>query len=84
MIINTITKTYPHHYNTLTPLAKLITDYQVFIVRADSPYKTFGDLMAAVKKNPGAVKFAGGRIRDRWITWPSARWRSWPASIPRS
>lgn len=60
LIINTITKTYPHHYNTLTPLAKLITDYQVFIVKADSPYKTFGDLMAAVKKNPGAVKFAGG------------------------
>jgi putative tricarboxylic transport membrane protein len=32
----------------------------VFIVKADSPYKTFNELMAAVKKNPGAVKFAGG------------------------
>jgi putative tricarboxylic transport membrane protein len=60
LIINTITKTFPHHYNTLTPLAKLITDYQLFIVKADSPYKTFADLMAAVKKNPNAVKFAGG------------------------
>jgi putative tricarboxylic transport membrane protein len=60
LIINTINKTFSQSYTTLTPLAKLITDYQVFIVKADSPYKTFNDLMAAVKKNPGAVKFAGG------------------------
>ncbi len=60
LIINTINKTFSQPYSTLTPLAKLITDYQVFIVKADSPYKTFKDLMAAVKKNPGGVKFAGG------------------------
>jgi putative tricarboxylic transport membrane protein len=60
LIINTINKTFSQSYTTLTPLAKLITDYQVFIVKADSPYKTFKDLMAAVKKNPNAVKFAGG------------------------
>jgi putative tricarboxylic transport membrane protein len=60
LIINTINKTFSQSYTTLTPLAKLITDYQVFIVKADSPYKTFNDLMVAVKKSPGAVKFAGG------------------------
>src|SRR5512145_297016 len=60
LLINTINKTFTQNYKELTPLAKLITDYQVFIVKADSPYKTFNELMAAVKKNPGAVKFAGG------------------------
>ena len=60
LIINTINKTFSQSYTTLTPLAKLITDYQVFIVKADSPYKTLKDLLDAVKKNPGAVKFAGG------------------------
>jgi len=60
LIINTINKTFTQNYKELTPLAKLITDYQIFIVKADSPYKTFGDLLAALKKNPGAVKFAGG------------------------
>ncbi len=60
LIINTINKTFTQNYKELTPLAKLITDYQVFIVKADSPYKTFNELMAAIKKNPGAVKFAGG------------------------
>jgi putative tricarboxylic transport membrane protein len=60
LIINTINKTFTQDYRQLTPLAKLITDYQVFIVKADSPYKTFKDLMDAIKKNPNAVKFAGG------------------------
>ncbi len=60
LIINTLNKTFTQDYRQLTPLAKLITDYQVFIVKADSPYKTFKDLLDAVKKNPNAVKFAGG------------------------
>jgi putative tricarboxylic transport membrane protein len=60
LIINTLNKTFTQDYKQLTPLAKLITDYQVFIVKADSPYKTFKDLLAAIKKNPNAVKFAGG------------------------
>ncbi len=60
LIINTINKTFTQDYRQLTPLAKLITDYQIFIVKADSPYKTFKDLMDAIKKNPNAVKFAGG------------------------
>ncbi len=60
LIINTINKTFTDDYKTLTPLAKLITDYQIFLVKADSPYKTIGDLMAALKKDPTALKFAGG------------------------
>ena len=59
LIINTLNKTFQNDYKELTPLAKLITDYQVILVKADSPYKTMDDLMAALKKDPGAVKFAG-------------------------
>lgn len=60
LIIGSINGTFPAKYTELTPIAKLITDYQVFLVRADSPYKTFKELVAAVKANPQAVKFAGG------------------------
>jgi putative tricarboxylic transport membrane protein len=59
LIINTLNKTFQNDYKELTPLAKLITDYQVILVKADSPYKTMDDLMAALKKDPSAVKFAG-------------------------
>jgi len=60
LIIGNINGTFPGHYTEITPLAKLITDYQLFLVKADSPYKTFKELLDAVKKNPQAVKFAGG------------------------
>ena len=60
LIINTINKTFTQNYKELVPLAKLITDYQIFTVKADSPYKTFNDLLTALKKNPSALKFAGG------------------------
>ncbi len=59
LVINTLNKTFENDYKELTPLAKLITDYQVILVKADSPYKTMADLMAALKKDPGSVKFAG-------------------------
>lgn len=60
LIIGNVNKTFPGKYTDLTPLAKLITDYQIFLVKADSPYKTFKDLMDALKANPQAVKVAGG------------------------
>lgn len=59
-IILTLNKTFPDSYKILTPLAKLITDYQIILVKANSPYKTLADLLAAIKKDPTAVKFAGG------------------------
>jgi putative tricarboxylic transport membrane protein len=36
-------------------VAALGTDYGMIAVRADSPYKTLGDLIAALKKEPGKV-----------------------------
>ena len=60
LIIGSVNGTFPGKYDDLTPLAKLITDYQIFLVKADSPYKTFKDLMDALKKNPQALKVAGG------------------------
>lgn len=45
------------------------TDYGVVVVRADSPYKTLPDLMAAIKKDPAKIVFgAGGTIGSQdWM-----------------
>jgi putative tricarboxylic transport membrane protein len=59
LIINTLNKTFTTSYKELTPLAKLITDYQVFLVKADAPYKTMTDLLADIKRNPQTRKFGG-------------------------
>ena len=40
------------HY---TPIAFLAQDPQAIMVPADSPFKTFNDLIAAAKREPGAV-----------------------------
>lgn len=60
LIINTINKTFTSGYKELTPLAKLITDYQVFLVKADSPYTTLKQLMDDIVKDEAAIKVAGG------------------------
>lgn len=49
----------PWPYNDFTYIAKLNRDYQLIVVRADSPYKTMKDLVTAAKAQPGAVKIAG-------------------------
>lgn len=56
----TLNKTFPESYKILTPLAKLITDYQIVLVRTDAPYRTLTELLMEIQKNPAAVKFGGG------------------------
>lgn len=60
LIINAINGTFEgKSYKDLTPLAKLITDYQIIVVKADSPYQTLEDLLNAMRDDPKAIKFAG-------------------------
>jgi putative tricarboxylic transport membrane protein len=42
-------------YTDFTPLSLLISEYIVYSVRADAPFKTLNDLLDALKKDPGSV-----------------------------
>jgi putative tricarboxylic transport membrane protein len=42
------------------PIARLTTEYDVIAVKADSPYKTLQDFVAALKANPGGTPVGGG------------------------
>lgn len=46
--------------NAVRWLAAVGTSYGAIAVRSDSPYKTLGDLVAALKKNPGKVVIGSG------------------------
>jgi putative tricarboxylic transport membrane protein len=48
---------YDHTH--FTPIARLITDYAIVLVQADSPYETINDLMAAIEENP-SLAVGGG------------------------
>ena len=46
--------------STLTPLARLTSEYNVFVLPANSPFKTMKDVVEQHKKDPGSVKWGGG------------------------
>ena len=43
-----------------TPIARLTTEYNVFVVPPNSPFKNMQDVMAQYKKDPGSVRWGGG------------------------
>ncbi len=47
----------------LTPIANLIYDPSLVIVRPDAPYKTLNEFIEAAKKNPGQLRQAGSSIQ---------------------
>jgi putative tricarboxylic transport membrane protein len=44
----------------LTPIMRLVLEPTIAVVRADSPYKSMNDFVEGAKKDPGALKQAGG------------------------
>jgi len=50
----------PVALSAATPIARLYAEYNVFVVPANSPFKTMADVVAQMKKEPGSVKWGGG------------------------
>jgi putative tricarboxylic transport membrane protein len=44
----------------VTPIARLTSEWEVIVVPASSPHKTMGDLVTALKADPGKVSWGGG------------------------
>jgi len=43
-----------------TPIARVTSEYNIFVVPANSPLKTMKDVVAQMQKDPGSVKWGGG------------------------
>ena len=63
IIVRSLTKLFPYSFRDLTPIARVIGDYQALIVRADSDIRDFNDVLTRFRDNPRSVKFAGGSVR---------------------
>ena len=50
----------PVQLGVCTPIARLTSEYNVFVVPANSPFKTLKDVVDQLKKDPGSVKWGGG------------------------
>lgn len=60
MLGGIITGKPPVSLGQATPLARLTSEYNVFVLPANSPYKTMKDVVEQLKKDPGSVKWGGG------------------------
>ncbi|MDH4426054.1 MAG: tripartite tricarboxylate transporter substrate-binding protein [Acidovorax sp.] len=60
MLGGIITGKPPVGLDKVTPLARLTSEYNVFVLPANSPFKTMKDVVDQLRKDPGSVKWGGG------------------------
>ncbi len=60
MLGGIITGKPPVTITQATPIARLTSEYNVFVLPANSPFKTMKDVVEQLKKDPGSVKWGGG------------------------
>ena len=60
MLGGIITGKPPVNLSQATPIARLTSEYNVFVLPSNSQFKTMADVVAQLKKDPGSVKWGGG------------------------
>jgi len=60
MLGGIITGRPPVSITQLTPIARLTTEFNVFVLPADSPLRTMRDVVEQLRRDPGSVKWGGG------------------------
>ncbi len=60
MLGGIITGKPPVDLNQATPLARLTSEYNVFVLPANSPYKSMAEVVAQHKKDTDSIKRGGG------------------------
>jgi putative tricarboxylic transport membrane protein len=60
MLGGIITGKPPVSLSAATPLLRLTSEYNVFVLPANSPYKSMKEVVEQMKKDPGSIKWGGG------------------------
>ncbi len=63
IVIRSLSKVFPQSFRDLTPIAATIGDFGAFVVKKDSRYTSFNQVVADYRENPRKVKIAGGSAR---------------------
>lgn len=61
-VVTPLTLGTPHSYKDMTPIAKIFSEYQMMVVRTDSPIKSLKDVEAALRKDPGSLSIGGASL----------------------
>lgn len=57
-----LTNKSPMTLQSVTPIARLVGEYEMLAVTSDSPIKTLADLIEKLKADPRSVSWAGGSV----------------------
>lgn len=57
VLLNPLKGTTKHTLKDMTPVVRLTGEYEIWVVRADSPFKTAKDVLDSLKKDPKSVSF---------------------------
>ncbi|MEP6791908.1 MAG: tripartite tricarboxylate transporter substrate binding protein [Ramlibacter sp.] len=60
MLGGIITGKPPVNLSQATPIARITSEYNVFVVPAGSPLRGMADVVARLRKDPGSVRWGGG------------------------
>ena|GEM_PF-524400 len=60
--LNTAAGSAPFGVDSVLPVANICSDFHIISVVKDSPFKTFNDLVAFAKANPGKLKIGGAQV----------------------
>ena len=63
IVLRSLKNIFPQSYKDLTPIATIIADYGAFVVRADSEYVSWHQVVEDFKKDPQKLKIAGGSVK---------------------
>lgn len=63
LVIRSLQGLFPHSYRDLTPIAAVIGDYGAFVVRADSPFERWQDVVDHLRDDPRTLAIGGGSVR---------------------
>jgi putative tricarboxylic transport membrane protein len=61
-IVTPLTLGTPHSYKDMTAIAKVFSEYQMLVVRTQSPIRTLKDLEVALRKDPGSLSIGGASL----------------------
>lgn len=62
IVIRSLTGVFPQSFRDLTPIAGTIGDYAALVVKADSPVRSFNDLVDIYNQDPAELAIAGGSV----------------------
>lgn len=62
IVIRSLTGRFPQSFRDLTMVAGTIGDYAAFVVKKDSAFASFSDLLEAFDKDPKSIAIGGGSV----------------------